>query len=213
MTDLQKKISRLGVIVVGCILVVLFIIQGIGMYTTYRNTVAKAEQDIVDAQKEILMQNAILEESEQSRLEAEGNIHSMGDDDNNAGVIVATLMNQYARESDTYRDTQLGELDSVSDEIMRIRNRLDGYFPDDDIYLWYDWDYSHMSISWMCETNYKFRGTSFDVLWLCTDSSHSDVYAYATATYDANTNTFSNLKTGVTSIGLQYLIRSGDSEE
>ncbi len=64
---------------------------------------------------------------------------------------------------------------------------------------------------WEFMSTYGFTGTDLDVVWLCHDAAHDDALcAYATATYDMETNRFSGLKVVTTGIGQDAIVGTAE---
>ena len=114
-----------------------------------------------------------------------------------AGNKVAQLQNKYSTIDAT---KQLDALKSNADA-------LDKYFASDDKNArtpWYTKQTSGTATKWEFESVYSFKGKTADVIWLCKNDK-GQIYAYTTAVYDTDSQTFSNVKHVQTAIGRAHV--------
>lgn len=112
----------------------------------------------------------------------------------NAGNAVAKAQSNYASLNP---DTQ-------SSALATNAASMDAYFSDKSFETpWYGpVSSSTGSYTWTFLSTYSFADDSASVVWLCTPSAGSDVVlAYATATYDADSNTFKDVSVVQTAYG------------
>ena len=113
----------------------------------------------------------------------------------NAGTKVAELQNKYS----SYN------LETQGDSVKENAKALDKYFGENDKNArtpWYAG--SDAVVKWEFESTYSFTGKTADVIWLCKDGS-GQLYAYVTAVYDADSQTFSKVVRQHTAIGQAHV--------
>jgi hypothetical protein len=113
----------------------------------------------------------------------------------NAGTKVAELQNRYSGYN----------LETQGDSVKENAKALDKYFGENDKNArtpWYAG--SDAAVKWEFESTYSFTGKTADVIWLCKDGS-GQLYAYVTAVYDADSQTFSKVVRQYTAIGQTHV--------
>lgn len=111
----------------------------------------------------------------------------------NAGNKVAELQNKY---NDYNLETQ-------TDLVKENALALDEYFGKNDKNSrtpWYTNQTSDVATKWEFASTYSFTGKNADVVWFCKDGS-GQIYAYVTAVYDADSQTFSKVVRKQTALG------------
>ena len=114
-----------------------------------------------------------------------------------AGTKVAELQNKYSGYN----------LEIQGDSVKENAKALDKYFGENDKNArtpWYAGQASNATVKWEFESTYSFTGKKADVIWLCKDGS-GQLYAYVTAIYDADSQTFSKVVRQHTAIGQAHV--------
>lgn len=144
---------------------------------------------LADLEKELAPYNTDDSESEDTEeltSEEEETIKSSAAE---AGKQVAECQNKYmtltSKENREEYEANVEAMDALlSDSSKDARVR------------WYD---SETPGTWSFITNGEFSGDTLGVLWLCENPDDGSMVGYATGTYDAKTNTFSNIHYGLSS--------------
>lgn len=163
----------------------------------YAKLYAENQVKISDLQREV---DALNSEDGSGEVEAISlNLKSAAD----RGKNVAYLQNNYHN-----LDITVSEEDYVANA-----EALDSFFDDSSKNARVPWYTSLESFSWSFRSNYDFSGDTIDVVWLCEGGESSSLLAYTTATYDAKTNTFGNVKRHVTLAGAKLVPTDADYQE
>lgn len=123
-----------------------------------------------------------------------------------AGRAVADLQSKY----------QTINAETTPDLITQNSDSLSQYFTDDAQNArtpWFTVSKGDGKAVWEFETTYSFKDKKVPVIWLCHLNGTDNVLAYATATYDAKTNKFSDVQTHTTGVGSAYVDGTGDTSE
>lgn len=153
---------------------------------THATVIADDEAKIVDLQKQITQQKTLINSTKESTANV-GSMHSIGD----AGTVVASLQTQYLRRNEQ----------DDPDLLTEVQTGLMDYF-DQEAAIWFDADVTAADVgSWQCMTNYDFPEDTLNVVWICSDTTNTVVYAYATAIYNSTTGKFSGTQVRLTSAG------------
>ena len=211
-SDTAKLIIRFGTIALGLILIIVFILGGIGKYDRYVETSGKYDLQIADLQKQLLIQKAQADEAALDVSATKSNVHSL----NNVGFTVANIQNDLVYQLNKYESAQYGEIAALDVSVQDYLQQLSEYFDADEVRPWYQWiNGSTVRPLWKCETNYDFYGTTFDVLWSCYNQGtqgERELLAVATATYNYETQKFSGLTVYVTASGVNMMVKTEDGE-
>ena len=200
MSETMEKAVKWITIVIGLVLIAIFSVRAVASVTDYKSNMARYDLNIAELQKELLVQQAILDESAQGLSSVSDSVHSIND----VGVKIAELQTKYAVTTNDYAKSQLYKHDLLDANIQKYQEALSAYFDFDDVYLWFDWE-DTTNLTWICLTNYNFTGDTIDVLWVCRGSTRTSfedpIYAYASALYHVDTGKFTDLRTGMTDKG------------
>lgn len=213
MSDTTKLILRFGSIGIGIILLAVFLLGGMGKYNTYIETSGKYDLEIADLQKQLLVQKAQADEAALDVSATKSNVHSL----NNVGFTIANLQNDLIYQLNQYETAQYSEISSLDVSVQNYLQQLSVYFDQDDVRPWYHWKNDpNLRPLWKCETNYDFYGNTFEVCWSCyNQTSHGEgkLLAIATASYNYETQKFSNLVVYVTEEGVNWMVVSEGGEQ
>lgn len=200
----MKKVVFFGFIGLGILLIVIFATQIMSAHDEYIEKSNKYDSSIAELQKELLVEQSRTSDIELDIGATQGNVHSLS----NVGGIVAQLQSDLSRKLNEYTEIQLADIKSMDISVQEDLRQLATYFPDASMVRpWYQWNKDTTAV-WTCMTNYDFYGNSLDVLWICEDQSRSAVnrlLAFATASYDYPSNTFSDLVVYVTERGVEHM--------
>jgi hypothetical protein len=200
----MEKVVKWAAVAVGLILIAIFSVRAVTLFTDYKSDMAQYDLNVAELQKELLVQQVILDESSEGLSAVSDSVHSLAD----VGITVADIQTKYARSTNDYAQSQLYQHDTLDANIKSYRDALSQYFDLDDVYLWFDWNLDS-KLAWTCVTNYDFVGNDFNVMWVCMSTSMNTVedpiYAYATAVYHVDTGRFTDLQTSLTRRGLEVV--------
>jgi hypothetical protein len=178
--------------------------QIVSAHDEYVEKSNKYDLSIAELQKELLVEQGRASDIELDIGATQGNVHSASD----IGSIVAQLQSDLARKLNEYTEIQLADIKSMDISVQEDLRQLATYFPDASMVRpWYQWN-KDVTAVWTCMTNYDFYGNSLDVLWICEDQSRgalNKLLAFATASYDYPSNTFSDLMVYVTKHGVNRM--------
>ena len=201
MSDTTKRIIRFGILGLGVLLIVIFVFNTMNEYSNYIEKSGEYDLQIVDLQKQLLIQKAQADELAVDMTSTKSNVHSLTD----IGYNIATLQNDLVGQLNRYSTAQYSEIATLDASVRGYLQSLAEYFSDTDVRPWFQWAENVVQPAWMCVTNYDFYGNTFDVLWICKgyvrDSSWERTFAIATAVYHNDTNRFSDLEVYLTDIG------------
>lgn len=115
-----------------------------------------------------------------------------------AGRAVAELQTKY----------QLIDATVTPDDITANANALSKYFDDESQngrQPWFTVSKGDAKAVWEFESTYSFQNETIPVIWLCHIDGSDELVAYATANYNAESNTFSDVAYETTRLGANYV--------
>lgn len=115
-----------------------------------------------------------------------------------AGRAVAELQTKY----------QSIDATVTPDDITANAQALSEYFDDDSQsgrQPWFTVSKGDAKAVWEFESTYSFQNETIPVIWLCHIDGSDELVAYATANYNAESNTFSDVVYETTSLGANYV--------
>ena len=199
----RQKTIRWTALIIGFILVVLAVVWGVTHYLDYNARIAKADADIAEFNKELLLKSSQLESAQGELASQEANTHAL----NGIGQTVSLWQTQYIS---TMCDNSLSE-NERSDKVMAIRDELANYFDEEEIYPWFIGETEDAgTLVWNCSTKYNFYGDTFRMLWECTQPGSTDIVALASAQYDVMSGRLSGLTVYKTSNSEAYMLEEGE---
>lgn len=199
-TDLSAKCVRIGSLLAGIVFLIGAGLYDLSLYSSYTQSLQKGDQEIADYQKQLLVENAKLDDTTKQVSNDTASVYSM----QSAGNEIASLQDQYAQLSDSYGLSYEEKPSDMTEELQQVRSSLESYFGSTGVYQWFDWP-SDEGFHWSCVTTYDITGDHIDALWLCKNGT--TVGAYATAVYDAVSDTFSDLQVHVTQEGETFVMQ------
>lgn len=195
------KVRRLVLLGLSCALVV----GSAGWFYTssrsYQAQMREKQNELATLQGDLDAAKAEAEFNTVSQEEMEQMAHSA----KATGEAVATLENQYMSLMQQ-KVTNAEEESAQREQLLAMSDQFDGYFGEntDMRTAWYNWNAeAAKGVSWEFCTNYTFTADTMNVLWKCMNES-GQMLAYATAVYQAETDTFTDAVVHVTAIGAQY---------
>lgn len=142
---------------------------------------------------------------------------SDGKNNMSAETVEKTLKSASDRGNNVaYLQNNYRSLDVTVDQDAYVANAeaLDPFFGDNDKNSRVEWyrvpDFSY---KWTFKSNYDFSEDKIDVLWVCEhtlEENKTELLAYVTGVYDANTNTFSDINRVMTVRGMSYVPTTDD---
>lgn len=197
---LKNKYAILGVIfaIIGCVVFVMFTISNSEYERAYMNNNQRIGT---------LMDDVSKLESFQVRVDE----HEVAISNDllscvSVGRRVAELQTEFREVS-----IQNFVTEESTNHWIRIASDLLSYFEKDGGHHQNPWfvcsavnlEY-HPNYTWEFQSLYSFTENEIDAVWLCwTDDTH-ELLAYTTGLYNVDTGLFSNIKTGVTTLGAYY---------
>lgn len=115
-----------------------------------------------------------------------------------AGRAVAELQTKY----------QSIDATVTPDDITANAKALSKYFNDESQngrQPWFTVSKGDAKAVWEFESTYSFQNKTIPVIWLCHIDGSNELVAYATANYDAESNTFSDVTYKTTRLGANYV--------
>lgn len=195
------RVRRLVVLGLSCVLVV----GSAGWFYTssrsYQAQMREKQNELAVLQGDLDALNAEAKSNAVSQEEMEQMAHSA----KTTGEAVATLENQYMSRVHQ-KASNATEESAQREELLAMSDQFDSYFGENTSMrtAWYSWDPERAKeVVWEFCTNYTFTADTMHVLWKCMDGSEQ-MLAYATAVYQAETDTFIDPQVHVTAIGAQY---------
>lgn len=196
------KIRRLIIGGLTCALVIGSAVWFYSTYDSYRSEVKSKSNELAVLSGDLDALKVKAESNTLSQEKMKETAHSA----KNAGEAVATLENSYMTKVQQKPKTEEEENAQRAD-LLKMSDQFDEYFGKNTSMrtAWYTWDSEQVeTVTWNFCTNYTFTEDFMNVLWKCVDSSNQ-ILAYATAIYEAETDTFANPEVHVTVVGMQYL--------
>lgn len=189
-----------GIICGACIgVAIALVVSPMLSVDEYKTSCAEAESELAELQDELALLESVSADDAET---INANLYSAA----TIGRTVAELQSNYQ----TLNSALMLDADAISENAEALSEYFDssvsnGATP------WFVATEDGYTASWEFETTYSFATSSIDVIWLCYIEETGELAAYATATYDAETNTFSDLTYANTSIGATYIAATSDS--
>ena len=209
MSDTSKKIVKYGAIVLGIVLLIVFALRFFNAAQSYNQRMAEADNTISQTQKEILSENAKLEEADKAAQDSKSGVYNMKD----PGVAVANLQTKMSIMPVSIKRAKQENLQEAQDNLYNARNALSEYFSDGESRVWFPANITTAGrIVWKCVTTYDIKQVTLPCVWVCYEGTDdTQLLAYAYADYDVETNLFSNVSIFVTYAGTKMFLEGGDS--
>ena len=212
MGDLTKKIVRYGAIAVGIIFLVIVVLRFGKAFTSFQTDMSDADLRIANYQKEIMSENAKLEEADNALEASKAGVYSMKD----PGAAVAVLQTKMVTMPVSIKLAKQEELNDKKQVLTDAQHSLGDYFSDNESRVWFSYNQPNTGrLVWKCITTYDTKQTDLKGVWICYANNATDtqLVAYATADYNVETKLFSNAKVYVTEYGKTLLLVDEEGNE
>lgn len=205
MGDVTKKIVRYGAIAVGIIFLVVVVLRFGKAFTSFQTDMRDADLRIANYQKEIMSENAKLEEADRALEDSQAGVHNMKD----PGTAVAVLQTKMVTMPISINLAKQEEINDKKQALLDAQHSLGEYFSDGESRVWFSYNEPNSGrLVWKCITTYDTKQADLRGVWICYSNSSTDtkLIAYATADYNVDTKLFSNAKVYITEYGKTLLL-------
>lgn len=196
-SDKTKQRVAVGVIV-------LIFISALALSYAGNWRAGKLGEEVEAANKKVAVLEKEVNKLNDQKASTDKDIAKTANSAANAGNKVAELQNKY----NGYN------LETQADSVKENALALDEYFGKNDKNArtpWYINQASDVATKWEFASTYSFMGKNADVVWFCKDGS-GQIYAYTTAVYDADSQTFSKVSRKQTALGQAHIKATTENE-